>query len=96
MVIKSFWLLLSLELEHDKTSQKISNYDRVSLVTSSVRTCAGRTADVMNRKVAQKPQGYTLVTSLLCFMTSGVRKTCDLETVLVPGFILMNTPLGVI
>lgn len=38
IVIKSFWLLLSLEMEHNKTNQKTSNYDRVSLVIFSLGT----------------------------------------------------------
>lgn len=87
--------MLSLEIEHNKTNQKISNYDGVSLVISNVSNCARHTADDMNWEVAQKPQDRFLL-SLLCFMMSGVRRSCDLETFLVPGSVLMNTPLGVI
>lgn len=95
IVIKSFWLVLSLEIKNNKTNQKISNYEGVSLVKSNVSTCAGHTADDMNWEVAQKPQDHTLYhCSVLWLVEWGGAVTW--KPFLVPGSVLMNTPLGVI
>lgn len=94
-VIKSFWLLLSLDMRYNKTNQEISNYDRLPLLISSVSTCAGFTGCGMNWKVVPKSQDYSHPLSLFCFMSS-VRRSFDLESILIPESIALNIAFGIL
>lgn len=94
VVIKSPWLFLSLEMGHNKTNQEISNWQSVFSNILCEYLCQIYCQ-------WQKLGGGTDTTrshplSLLCFMMSGVWRSFDLETTLVLGSILVNTPLGVI
>lgn len=94
IVIKSFWLVHSLEMDHNKTHQKISKYDSVFSDILCEYLC--RTYCWWHG-LGGGPKATRLHSlSLLCFMMTGVRRSCDLETIPDPGSVLMNTLLGVI